>query len=119
MSNLNQARVVLMNHRERLESVKGGLQTIDQMVKAFIQAMNANIANVESLMRENSRELVVLAGWGINTDDIESMRRMYAAALENTDKARVMAQTVSPVFESTRNARANLSLVLGAIQRNT
>lgn len=115
---LAQARLLLAAHRDRLNQVKQQLDALDTMVKTFEQVVHQRVAEMEGKLRSSSRDLAVIAGSGIQPDDILSMRNMYAAALENTDRVRMLGSSIRPMTEHTRNVRANLSVVGSAIERN-
>lgn len=116
--NLAQARLLLATNRDRLNQSKGALDEIDTMVKSFQAAMRMKIAGMEGLLRDNSRDLALMVGSGINTDDIQGMRQLYGTALENSDRARALVGSVEPIKEWTRNIRANISVIDASIQRN-
>lgn len=116
--NLAQARVLLATDRDRLLTARSVLDEMDTMHKSFQAAMRMKIAALEGMLRDNSRDLQLMVGSGINPNDIGAMRHLYATALENTDRARGLVNAINPFTEWTRNVRANIASADSAIQRN-
>lgn len=116
---LSQARLLLATGNDRLGVIAQELDAIKTMRETFDKVWSQRVNTVEGLMRDNSRDLALLAGSGINPDDIVSLRNMYAVALENMDRVRITGTFLRASIDHERNVRANLAVIKETIRRNT